>query len=392
MTSAARATNASASPLPKPRLPPTTTIRFPSRSISQSSFGSVSTARRRSQQRRFKEVKRVIAICDLWKPASKKSDSTECRDCGRPLRSSASCDKLRQRRFLATWQLSVLGRLVSPDFLASLPAEHQASRHSRIFSKPGVVYRVATIEGPGIVGFASGGPGRQTEFFEGAELYAIYLRPEFERQGIGRALFRAVATELIETSPEGFYLTALSAKPNRRFYRSMGGREVNAPDNNSVSSLTLRSASFGTIPSVTLREVDDRKWRNVLVPADEPNGNFEPYAVLPGVELSGTDADIADIREPNCLALRRPPALALRPGGVGHDVVDGERGTFGPSGGERVLAEGFPCIGHVAVVTVRLDRPASQAHLGPQCRGGAEEAGRFRTTVVLHCQTGQRLE
>ncbi|WP_431324568.1 N-acetyltransferase family protein [Rhizobium sp. YTU87027] len=81
-----------------------------------------------------------------------------------------------------------------------------------------------------MAGFASAGPGRQTEFFEGAELYAIYLRPEFERQGIGRALFRAVVTELIEANPWGLYLTALSANPNRRFYRSMGGREVNAPD------------------------------------------------------------------------------------------------------------------------------------------------------------------
>ncbi|MBB3590819.1 GNAT superfamily N-acetyltransferase [Rhizobium sp. BK529] len=128
-----------------------------------------------------------------------------------------------------SWRHTFTG-LVSSEFLSSLSAERQASRHSRIFSKAGVVYRVATIEGSGIVGFASGGPSRQTEFFEGAELYAIYLRPEFERQGIGSALFGAVTTKLTEASPEGFYLTVLSANPNRQFYHSMGGREVNAPD------------------------------------------------------------------------------------------------------------------------------------------------------------------
>jgi hypothetical protein len=38
------------------------------------------------------------------------------------------------------------------------------------------------------------------------------------------------AAELIEISPHGFYLTALSVNPHLQFYRSMGGREVSAPD------------------------------------------------------------------------------------------------------------------------------------------------------------------
>ncbi|WP_158527161.1 GNAT family N-acetyltransferase [Sinorhizobium meliloti] len=120
--------------------------------------------------------------------------------------------------------------LVAPEILASLSAEQQATRHTRTFSKPETIYRVATVKGAGTIGFASGGPSRNAEVFDGAELYAIYLRPQFERRGIGRALFEAVATELMETSSKGFYLTALSVNPNRQFYQLMGGREVNAPD------------------------------------------------------------------------------------------------------------------------------------------------------------------
>ncbi len=97
-------------------------------------------------------------------------------------------------------------------------------------------------------------------------------------------------------------------------------------------------------------------------------------------------------RDPNCLALGRAPALAVGPAGVGHGGVDGERGTFGPGGGEGVLVKGLPSIVHVAVVTGHLDRPASLAHRVPQRRGGAEEAGGFRITVMLYCQGGQRLE
>lgn len=86
------------------------------------------------------------------------------------------------------------------------------------------------MEGHGVVGFASGGPSRQIEVFQGAELYAIYLRPTFERQGIGRDLFKTVAEELLDSSPEGFYLSALSVNPNCQFYRSLGGQELMVPD------------------------------------------------------------------------------------------------------------------------------------------------------------------
>jgi GNAT superfamily N-acetyltransferase len=129
----------------------------------------------------------------------------------------------------ASWWHTFDG-LVSADFLATLTAEQQAARHSRSFSKAGAIYRVATMEGYGVVGFASGGPSRQVEVFRGAELYAIYLRPEFERQGLGRALFKAVALELLDTSRDGFYLSALSVNPNCQFYRSMGGQELRVPD------------------------------------------------------------------------------------------------------------------------------------------------------------------
>lgn len=129
----------------------------------------------------------------------------------------------------ASWRHTFDG-LVSADFLKTLTADQQAARHIKSFSKAGAIYRVATIKGHGVVGFASGGPSRQAEVFRGAELYAIYLQPTFERQGLGRALFQAVAVELLSISPDGFYLNALSLNPNCDFYRSMGGQEFRVPD------------------------------------------------------------------------------------------------------------------------------------------------------------------
>jgi hypothetical protein len=37
--------------------------------------------------------------------------------------------------------------LVAPEILASLSAEQQATRHTRTFSKPETIYRVATVKG-----------------------------------------------------------------------------------------------------------------------------------------------------------------------------------------------------------------------------------------------------
>ncbi|WEX86444.1 GNAT family N-acetyltransferase [Sinorhizobium garamanticum] len=120
-------------------------------------------------------------------------------------------------------------RLISRQFLRSMSEQHQANRHARMFSTANVVYRVAITEGAGVVGFASGGPSRHSGFLAENELYAIYLKPGFERRGIGRDLFRGVADELMASRRNGLFLTALSVNPNRHFYRAMGGREVEAP-------------------------------------------------------------------------------------------------------------------------------------------------------------------
>ncbi len=127
-----------------------------------------------------------------------------------------------------SWQHTFSG-LLPPEFLMSMSKDHQARRHEKTYSLQGMSYQVAVAENGQVIGFASGGPARDTSFGVGSELYAIYLRPDYERRRIGRRLFEAILTDMAASGRNGLYLTALAANRNRAFYSKLGGIEIAAP-------------------------------------------------------------------------------------------------------------------------------------------------------------------
>lgn len=93
------------------------------------------------------------------------------------------------------WRSTFAG-LLPTEFLESMSADHQERRHRRYFGRAGVNYHVACDESGGVVGFANGGPSRDTGFPHEGELYALYLLPAYQRRGIGTSLFSRVAGDL----------------------------------------------------------------------------------------------------------------------------------------------------------------------------------------------------
>ncbi|MEO5852960.1 MAG: GNAT family N-acetyltransferase [Nocardioides sp.] len=60
-----------------------------------------------------------------------------------------------------------------------------------------------------------------------AEIGALYVAPDHHGQGIGRALVRAAAGELVTWGFSQLHLGVLTANlPARRFYEAMGGHEI----------------------------------------------------------------------------------------------------------------------------------------------------------------------
>ena len=85
-----------------------------------------------------------------------------------------------------TWQTAYEG-IVPAQHLASLSIQERANLWRRIISEQHATVLLAVVP-RGEVGFISFGPSRDKDGKEKAEIYAIYVLPEFWKQGIGREL------------------------------------------------------------------------------------------------------------------------------------------------------------------------------------------------------------
>lgn len=77
-----------------------------------------------------------------------------------------------------------------------------------------------------VVGFAVGGPARELQERYHAELWAIYLLHNFQKQGVGRNLFMRLAQSLYQRGYRNWFLWVVQGNPTMGFYEHMGGQAV----------------------------------------------------------------------------------------------------------------------------------------------------------------------
>lgn len=124
-----------------------------------------------------------------------------------------------------SWRGSFAG-VVPQGFLDRMSVEKRAKAFEENFSDAGYRMYVAEEARRGVIGFVDcGGPREGVGAFD-AELYAIYLLPEFQRKGIGARLFGLVLDTLVGEGKCSVCLRALEVSPYRQFYERMGGRVV----------------------------------------------------------------------------------------------------------------------------------------------------------------------
>lgn len=136
---------------------------------------------------------------------------------------------------LKSWRTTYWG-ILPDDFLRCLrlePREHFWAARLRM-QEPRECVVVAEDASKGVIGFASAGPQREDIFGYQGELYAIYLLAEHQQQGVGRALFKAVSSELVSRNFDSMMLWVLEANPACKFYQAMGG-----------TPFTTKRVSFG---------------------------------------------------------------------------------------------------------------------------------------------------
>lgn len=129
-----------------------------------------------------------------------------------------------------TWRDAYVG-VLPDDALIDLDEMRAAVRWTRLVSVLEEPERLSIAEVDGdLVGFCHGGPGRRavTKVVGSgdrmAEVYALYVDPNFQGMGIGRALLRHVAQGFESDGFETVAILTLEAnRHGRRFYDALGG-------------------------------------------------------------------------------------------------------------------------------------------------------------------------
>jgi GNAT superfamily N-acetyltransferase len=125
-----------------------------------------------------------------------------------------------------TWRRTYAG-IVRRDTLSGLSKSERAGYWRAVLSRPGRRGFLLVAEvGRRLVGFVSGGPGREDDAQYKGEIYAIYVLPRMQFRGVGRALFLAGVDCLLLAGIRSLLVWTLAANPYRRFYESLGGEPV----------------------------------------------------------------------------------------------------------------------------------------------------------------------
>jgi L-amino acid N-acyltransferase YncA len=123
-----------------------------------------------------------------------------------------------------SWKTTYAG-IVSNVFLTSLNKEERMQSWQEQILADNVSIFVAEDE-TGIFGFAAGGEVREKLDDYDAELYAIYLLHERQRQGAGRTLCVTLASALQTTGFTSMLVWVLEQNPSVSFYERLGAVQV----------------------------------------------------------------------------------------------------------------------------------------------------------------------
>lgn len=119
-----------------------------------------------------------------------------------------------------SWKTTYAG-IVPDAFLDSMSTEVQAQNWQTWFAADTVLIFVVEDE-TGIFGFASGGRIREALGDYDAELYAIYLLHQRQRQHAGRMLSQTLASALHASGFKSMLVWVLEANPAVSFYKRLG--------------------------------------------------------------------------------------------------------------------------------------------------------------------------
>jgi ribosomal protein S18 acetylase RimI-like enzyme len=123
-----------------------------------------------------------------------------------------------------TWQATYAGILGTP-YLAGLSAGKRELGWTHVIRRAPEDVHVAVNAAGDIVGFGSCGACRGEPNFT-AEVFTLYVAPDWQNRGIGRLLLLAMFRRLFAKGHGSVVIWVLRENPARFFYQRLGGKEV----------------------------------------------------------------------------------------------------------------------------------------------------------------------
>jgi ribosomal protein S18 acetylase RimI-like enzyme len=102
---------------------------------------------------------------------------------------------------------------------------------------------VGAAGGNSVVGFASCGAAGPAPMEGAGEIHTLYVLPDWQERGIGRALLGGCFRVLTAAGFDSAFLWVLADNPSRFFYEAMGGKRVGERDE-VLWGATLREAAY----------------------------------------------------------------------------------------------------------------------------------------------------
>ncbi|MGH6947606.1 MAG: GNAT family N-acetyltransferase [Kiloniellales bacterium] len=154
------------------------------------------------------------------------------------------------RVHVETWRSAYAG-LVPDTYLVGMTESERAQAWLQRLIKPDktaatVVAEVAPRGVSQVVGFGDCGPARSPQVGCDGEVYALYVAPDWQGRGIGRALLERCFRELAKAGFDSAAVWVLSENPSRFFYEAMGGRRI-AEDSRVFASKPLSETAYAWV-------------------------------------------------------------------------------------------------------------------------------------------------
>lgn len=130
-----------------------------------------------------------------------------------------------------TWRSAYRG-LVPEEILNNLSIKEREGLILQFLKSEQKETFILVAEGtPGeIIGYTMGGPERFSNVEYKGEIYAIYISEEHQRKGVGKLLIKAAARRLQSLHINSMMVWVLAESPYRKFYQSIGGKELETKD------------------------------------------------------------------------------------------------------------------------------------------------------------------